>query len=202
MIKLMLGMLVLCSVGITSTAIAKENSGVYVYGAVGQSQNSTITNGNQDAYMLFLGYQVNSKWSIEGGYVDLGTTDYPGNITVGGVTISNLSTKSSATSLTAVRTWLVPNDSGNNPFYILAKFGIASVKSTASATGSVSIPTFFMVSASDSYTKKGVTFGLGVKYDFDQNWALRLDADSFDTGQYAFGRIPVYSMGLSYKYWV
>jgi len=144
MIKLLLGVLVLCSVGISSAATAGENSGVYIYGAVGQSQQSTITNGNQDAYMLFLGYQVNSKWAIEGGYVDLGKTNYPGNITVAGITISNLSSKSSATSITAVRTWLVPNDSGNNPFYILAKFGIASVKSTASATGTVSIPTFLV----------------------------------------------------------
>ena len=179
MIKLMLGMLVLCSVGISSAATAGENSGVYVYGALGQSQQSNLNNENQDAYMLLLGYQVNSKWAIEGGYVDLGTTNYPG---------SNLSTISGATSLTAVRTWLVPNDFGNNPFSILAKFGIAEVKSTLSGSGSV------------SYTKKGVTFGLGAKYDFDQNWALRLDADSFDTGEYTFGRVPVYSVGLSYKY--
>src|ERR1039457_3201777 len=151
MIKLMLGMLVLCSVGISSAATAGENSGVYVYGALGQSQQSNLNNENQDAYMLLLGYQVNSKWAIDGGYVDLGASNYPG---------SNLSTISGATSLTAVRTWLVPNDFGNNPFSILAKFGIAEVKSTLSGSGSV------------SYTKKGVTFGLGAKYDFDQNWAL------------------------------
>jgi hypothetical protein len=197
MIKLILGILVLCSFGISGAATAGEDSGVYVYGAAGQSQQSTITKDNQDAYMLFLGYQLNSKWAIEGGYVDLGTTNYSGNVSVGGVTgTANLSTKSSATSLTAVRTWNVPDSFGNNAFSFLAKFGIAQVKSSAS--GSATIPTIFSVS--DSYTKRGATFGLGAKYDFDQNWALRIDADSFDTGQYAYGRVPVYSVGLSYKY--
>jgi len=197
MIKLILGILVLCSFGISAAATAGEDSGVYVYGAAGQSQQSTITKDNQDAYMLFLGYQLNSKWAIEGGYVDLGTTNYSGNVSVGGVTgTANLSTKSSATSLTAVRTWNVPDSFGNNAFSFLAKFGIAQVKSSAS--GSATTPTIFSVS--DSYTKRGATFGLGAKYDFDQNWALRIDADSFDTGQYAYGRVPVYSVGLSYKY--
>src|SRR5450756_605425 len=162
MIKLILGILVLCSFGISAAATAGEDSGVYVYGAAGQSQQSTITKDNQDAYMLFLGYQLNSKWAIEGGYVDLGTTNYSGNVSVGGVTgTANLSTKSSATSLTAVRTWNVPDSFGNNAFSFLAKFGIAQVKSSAS--GSATTPTIFSVS--DSYTKRGATFGLGAKYD-------------------------------------
>ncbi len=173
-------------------ATAGEDNGVYVYGAVGQSQQSSITKDNQDAYMLFLGYQFNSKWAIEGGYVDLGASSYSGNVS--GVT--NLSSKSNATSFTAVRTWNVPDRFGNNSFSFLAKFGIAQVKSTDSGSGT--IPPIVLVS--DSYTKRGVTLGVGAKYNFDQNWALRIDADSFDTGQYAYGRVPVYSMGLSFKF--
>ncbi len=197
MAKMFLMILVLCSFGISNPATADQDSGVYIYGAAGQSQQSSITKGNQDAYMFFLGYQFNSKWAIEGGYVDLGASSYSGNISVGGVTgTANLSSKSNATSLTAVRSWNVSDTFGNNAFSFLAKFGIAQVKSSAS--GSATIPTIF--SASDSYTKKGVTLGVGAKYDFDQNWALRIDADSFDTGQYAYGRVPVYSVGLSYKF--
>ena len=197
MIKLILGILVLCSFGISGAATAGEDSGVYVYGAAGQAQQASITKDNQDAYMLLLGYQFNSKWAVEGGYVDLGTTNYTGNITVGGATgTANLSSKSNAISVAAVRTWNVQDTFGNNAFSFLAKFGVAQVKSSAS--GSTTIPTIF--SASDSYTKKGITLGVGAKYDFDQDWALRIDADSFDTGQYAYGRVPVYSAGLSYKF--
>jgi OOP family OmpA-OmpF porin len=198
MVKLFVGILVLCSLGISGSATAGQDSGIYIYGAAGQSQQSSITKNNQDAYMLFLGYQLNSKWAIEGGYVDLGSTNYPGNVTVGGVTggTANLSSKSNAASLTAVRTWNIHDSFGNNAFSFLAKFGIAQVKSSAS--GSATIPTIF--SASGSFTKKGITLGVGAKYDFDQNWALRIDADSFDTGQYAYGRVPVYSVGLSYKF--
>jgi OOP family OmpA-OmpF porin len=199
--KLSFCILVLCSVGISSVAKADENSGMYIYGAVGQSQNANPTSESQDSYMGFLGYQMNSKWSIEGGYVDLGKTSYSGTVTSGGVTGTlNLTTKSKATTLAAVRTWVVPDYFGNNSFSFLAKFGIAQVKSTVDGTVSITIPTLLTASGSGSvsYTKKGVTFGLGAKYDFDQNWSLRMEADSFDTGQYAYGRIPVYSAGLSY----
>jgi hypothetical protein len=197
MVKQSLGVLALCCFGISGAAIAREGSGVYIYGAAGQAQQASIMKDNQDAYMLLLGYQLNSKWAVEGGYVDLGTTSYTGNITVGGATgTANLSSKSNAISVTAVRTWNVQDTFGNNGFSFLAKFGFAQVKS--SATGSATIPTIF--SASNSYTNKGVTVGLGAKFDFDQNWALRVDADSFDTGQYAYGRVPVYSVGLSYKF--
>jgi hypothetical protein len=190
MVKVLLGMFVLCSFGISGSATADQNNGVYIYGAAGQSQQSSITKNNQDAYMFFLGYQFNSKWAIEGGYVDLGATSYSAAGT------ANLSSKSDGASLSAVRTWNVTDNFGNNAFSFLAKFGIAQVKSSAS--GSASIPTIF--STSSSYTKKGITLGVGAKYDFDQNWALRIDADSFDTGQYAYGRVPVYSMGLDYKF--
>ena len=197
MVKLLLGISVLCGLGISAAATAGENSGVYIFGAAGQSQKSTITNENQDAFSLFAGYQFNRKWAIEAGYIDLGASTYSGNITVGTATgTANLSTKSSAASLTAVRTWNVPDDFGNNGFSFLAKFGVAEVRS--SATGSISIPTFF--SAAQSYSKNGVTFGLGGKYDFDQNWSIRADADSYDSGQFAYGRIPVYTLGLSYKF--
>lgn len=197
MIKLSSGILALCCFWISGAAVAVEGSGVYIYGAAGQAQQASITKDNQDAYMLFLGYQLNSKWAVEGGYVDLGTTSYSGSITVGGATgTANLSSKSNAVSLTAVRTWTVPDHSGNIPFSFLAKFGIAQVKSSAS--GTATIPTIF--SASNSYTKKGITLGVGAKLDFDENWALRIDADSFDTGQYAYGRVPVYSVGLAYRF--
>ena len=197
MIKLLLGISVLGCVGISAAATAGENSGVYIFGAAGQSQKSTITNENQDAFSLFAGYQFNRKWAIEAGYVDIGASTYSGNITVGSATgTANLSTKSSATSLTAVRTWNVPDNFGNNGFSFLAKFGVAEVRS--SATGSISIPTFF--SAAQNYSKNGITFGLGGKYDLDQNWAIRADADSYDSGQFAYGRIPVYTLGLSYKF--
>ncbi len=226
MIKLILGILVLCSFGISGAATAGEDSGVYVYGAAGQSQLlsqsdseslktsldaalttagmtglSSSTDDNQDTYLFFIGYQFNSKWAIEGGYAQLGTVSYSAQGAIVGLPASaSASIKTSAASISAVRTWNVPDHFGNNAFSFLAKFGIAQVKSSASESASVTIPTFISVVSYQSYTKKGVTFGLGAKYDFDQNWALRLDADSFDTGQYAYGRVPVYSLGLSYKY--
>ncbi len=197
MIKFFLGVLVWCGLGISAAATAGENSGVYIFGAAGQSQKSTITNDNQDAFSLFLGYQLNSKWAIEGGYVDIGSSSYSGNISVGGVTGSaNLSTKSSAASFTLVRTWNVPDNFGNNGFSFLAKFGFAQVKSSAS--GTATIPTIF--STASDYSKRGVTFGLGAKYDVDQYWAIRADADSYDTGLSAYGRVPVYTLGMSYKF--
>lgn len=197
MTKVLIGMAVCCSICFSGVAAAEQDKGLYIYGAAGQAQQASITQNNQDAYLFYLGYQLNSKWAIEGGYVDLGATSYPGNITVGGATgTANLSSKSNGASLSAVRTWRITDNFGNNSFSLLAKFGVAQIKS--SATGTASIPTIF--STTSSYTKRGVTLGVGAKFDFDENWALRIDADTFDTGQYAYGRVPVYSMGLNYRF--
>lgn len=131
----------------------------------------------------------------------MGTVSYSGQGFIGVPAVSvSASIKTRAASISAVRTWNVPDHFGNNAFSFLAKFGIARVKSSVSASASVAVPTFYSAASNESYTKKGVTFGLGAKYDFDQNWALRIDADSFDTGQDAYGRVPVYSLGLSYKF--
>ena len=218
MVKLLLGISVLYGLWISAAAMAGENSGVYIFGAVGQSQLKSVksdqtaldaqltaagatgvsssTNDNQDAYSLFLGYQFNRKWAIEGGYVDIGTTNYSAQGSAGAVAgTASLSNKYDAASLTAVRTWNVPDNFGNNGFSFLAKFGIARVRSSPS--GSVTIPGIVLTSQSDA--KNGITFGLGARYDFDQNWAIRADADSYDTGQ-SVGRLPVYTLGLSYKF--
>jgi hypothetical protein len=45
-----------------------------------------------------------------------------------------------------------------------------------------------------------VTYGLGAKIDFDENWSLRFDADSLDTGNSAYGRVGVFSLGFGYRY--
>jgi long-subunit fatty acid transport protein len=174
-VELFWGIFVLCAFGSSGAAIAGEDNGVYIYGASGQSIFSQGLD-NPQAYMLLLGYQFNQKWSIEGGYTDIGQ-------------ISNYA-KDTATSLTAVRTWNVSDIQGKSALSVLVKFGFAQVKTEYDAA----------IMTPPSYTKRGATFGIGAKYDFDESWSLRVDADSFDTGRIDLGRVPVYSLGLSYMF--
>lgn len=176
-VKLFWVVFALCAFGSSSLAIAGENSGVYIYGAAGQSMTSQGLT-NPQAFMLLLGYQFNQKWAVEGGYTDIGD-------------ITNYA-KETATSLTAVRTWNVPDYQGRSAFSIFAKFGIAQVKTKDDPSVASII--------SPSNKKKGATLGLGAKYDFDDNWSGRFEVDTFDTGRNDLGRIPVYSLGLGYKF--
>jgi OOP family OmpA-OmpF porin len=196
MFKLLLGILVLSGFGITNASAG--DSGVYAYVGAGQSQMQpnalpSSTSKNVETFKFQLGYQFNKNWAIEGAYNDLGKTDYSGSGTVGGVTGQvNLAANSKAASLTAVRFWNI-QDGRNNAFSFLAKFGFAQVNTSDTADTAA-------VTLSNEYKKRGMTYGLGAKIDFDENWSLRFDADSLDTGNSAYGRVGVFSLGFGYRY--
>jgi hypothetical protein len=201
MFKLLLGILMLSGFGITNASA--DDSGVYAYVGAGQSQMQpnalpSSTSKNVETFKFQLGYQFNKNWAIEGAYNDLGKTDYSGSGTVGGVTVQvNLAANSKATSLTAIRFWKI-QDGRNNAFSFLAKFGFAQVNT--SDTASMTVPPGAPLTFSYEYKKRGVTYGLGAKYNLDEDWSLRFDADSLDTGNSAYGRVGVFSLGLGYNY--
>ncbi len=172
----------LFAIGMIGVANAGESKGAYINVAAGQSQfaSSATTPTFQDnpqSFALSLGYQMSSSWAIEAGYVDLG------NPTDLGVQM-----KCNATVLSAVKSWNISDTSEDSNFSILVKVGIAQTKTT----NDIATPT--------SYKKRGAAFGIGGNYDVDENWSIRVEADSFDTGSDVFGRVPVYLIGMGYKF--
>lgn len=183
-------------------ANAGWTDGAYLYGAVGQAQNeypkdksdaalgtTGSRNDKTDAYQVGVGYQFNNDWMIEAGAASLGSLGYS-------ATGIDLAGKATAKRLAGIRVWDI-SDSTSRGFSVLAKLGIAATKTSIEATGALATNPYV---TSLARTKKGIYFGLGFKLETSKNWAVRLDADSFDTGVPDINRSTVISIGMNYKF--
>lgn len=188
--------------GFSSVALA-DGSGFYVLGAIGQTQANAKSNTDADlialgvtglvssgddhltGYKLQAGYQMDSGLAIEGGYIDYGKFNYTATATnmIGVLTANG---KATGWNLVAVSIW--PLD---NQFSILAKLGVAEVRTSTTVTAPG-------LSASTSDSKTDVTYGLGVKYEITKAVFLRGDLDSYKGP--GGGRNNVWALGVGYKF--
>lgn len=186
--------------GVSNTALA-DDSGFYVVGAVGQARgvsksntDASLTalgatgyvssmNSNATAYKFLVGYQLNTNFAIEGGYVNVGKFDYTAT---GGNLISpvSLSAKSTGWGLDAVG--ILPL---GNQFSGLGKLGVAQVSTSCSSSANV---------VASCPSKTDLTYGLGVKYDLTSAVSLRGDWDSYKGG--SGQRANVWTVGVGYKF--
>lgn len=196
----------LVATGMASVAVAAD-TGFYVMGGIGQSFDSSTKSSNDafltsvgarnfsssaslaTVYRLQLGYQVNTNFAIEGGYVGTDDETYSasgGNIN--GVISSKESVK--AWNLGAVGMLPVADK-----FSLLGKLGYANVKADASVT-------IGGVTSSANGTKNDFTYGIGAKYDITKEVFARLDIDNYNipTGTTTATRINVWMINIGYKF--
>ena len=193
--------------GGTSSALAADN-GFYIGASVGGAKASfdtgallagapagtTFTNETSNTgWKIFGGYQIDQYFGAELSYVDLGKYGFSG--TVPPATFSG-NARINGGGVAATGT--LPLDKG---FSLFGKIGAFYSQEKVTATA-----TFFGASATANGTdnKWGAQFGLGVKYAFNRNLGVRIEAERYqDMGSNIAtvkADVSLYTIGLSYGF--
>lgn len=180
---------------LSTQALAADGTGFYVGAGVGQSKakdactglaGTGITCDDKDtAFSIFGGYQVNTNFGVELGYTDLGKVTASGF----GVTAS---IEAKGLELVGVGTYPI-----NPQFDVYGKLGLFRWDLDASASGPGG-------SISQSESGTDLTFGFGVKYNFTQNFGMRVQWQQYkDIGNEATtgtSDVDVIGIGLVVKF--
>lgn len=193
----------------TAPAIAGD---VYIVGSVGQSTidsdksatDNALTSEGADnlassldktdtAYKIQVGYQFNQYFAVEGGYVNLGKTDYSASFTGGG---ANANAKVSGLNIAALG--ILPI---SDSFSLFGKAGLidAKVETTVSANG-------LGGSANDSSTarKWKANWGAGATYSINKQLGIRVEYEQFsklgDANTTGEADVNLFSAGVAYKF--
>lgn len=193
-----------------------DESGFYVSGAVGQTlvaypgastdlairqlrvAGVPVVTGLASAYTrnpwasrLYLGYQFNANWAMEGGYTDLGHVQYKALVsTLLGSLYGGEVAGTTAWSLTAVGRYPLTEE-----LKLVGKLGVARSKNTSQVTVLPAVVS--LAGASDNLARTALTFGFGVQYQIAENWELRADWDRFRTSNTP---LVVVSAGLTRRF--
>jgi OOP family OmpA-OmpF porin len=199
---------------LVSTGACAADSNFYVLGGAGQTRLSypkastdtlvssslvaplftSSTKDNPTAYKVQLGYQIDSRWAIEAGYLSLGTISYNATGTAGAPATAfsvSQSTQLKGMNVNAIGTFPV-----SDAFSVSGKFGFTRIDSTISATTPQVGSTYWL---SNNLIKTGVTYGAAVKFDVNKNFFVRGDIDSYDTGS-STGRFNVWTVNAGYNF--
>ncbi len=139
-----------------STAYDKEgDSGVYVGGSYGylKVDGDDDFDDDKDAYQLFLGYQLNEYFALEGSYVDFGS--YGSD--------------------------LAQADTDGYTLGLRVGFPLTEHFNVYARGGQIWADTdYTIVSVSDSFDDQGLFAGLGLGYKINQDWSVKLDYTLYD----------------------
>jgi OOP family OmpA-OmpF porin len=174
---------------LAAVALPAAADGFYIAGDLGQSKFSGEDGGNDTAFAAGVGYNINSTFSAELSYHDLGgigisSTEYDPR--VGYIDIDG-TIKATAAALSAIAKLPV-----NDSFGVYARLGYSQIKLKADATGSamgITVP----VSTSDSANK--AIYGLGADYKLNEKAALRAEYIKFNDTD-----ITSLTVGFSYAF--
>lgn len=174
---------------LTAITLPAAADGLYIYGDLGQSKFSGDGGDTDTAAAIGLGYKLNSNFSFELGYHDLGGIDmsetiyYPG---VGDVDVDG-SADASAVQVSALAK-LPLNDS----FNLFARLGYSRVKLDVSATASAQ-----GISQSDngSQSENKAIYGVGAEYQLSEKAALRAEYIKFGNTD-----ISSFTLGVTYSF--
>ncbi|GGY77803.1 hypothetical protein GCM10011613_22980 [Cellvibrio zantedeschiae] len=190
---------------------ADENRGWYIGGALGKTKydldnrniaeeiatdqftvNSIESDTNDKGYKLFAGYQFNSHVSLEGGYFDLGKTDFTALVTPTGSLYGQSEFK-------GINLDLI----GRVPFTEkLSGFGLIGVTYAKRNDSFAPSEAIFVANPNRDDKNFNPKIGLGLEYAFTPSWAARLEVeryrlnDAIDKKGYA----NFLSLGLVYKF--
>ncbi len=190
------------AVGVPGIAAAQQDAGFYAGGAVGQTKAKDACTDLTDlapfvgscddkdtAWKIFGGYQFNRYIGAEIGYVDLGKVTANGTIL--GVPVS-ANIKAKGFEALAVGTLPI-----NEQFAAYGKAGFFRWDVDASAVvGGVA------VAASEKGTD--LTYGIGLKYNFTKNLAVRVEYQRYkdlgDENTTGKSNVDVIGVGLVFKF--
>jgi len=181
--------------GFSASALAQAQEPAWYLGAsVGHAKwnttcgNSGVSCDEKDtAWKLFFGYQFNRYLAAEGAYADLGKATSRSSSATG-------EAKSSAWELVGVGSYAI----GAPGFVPYAKLGFYRARtdgSVASTSGNVSL--------SESEANTDWTAGLGVRYDFRRDLAVRAEWQHYNSvggDDIADSDIDTFSLGVLYKF--
>lgn len=182
--------------GLTLSGVAlAQDAGLYVSGSIGQSRSdidtsplsaagvtAISTDDTDTAWKLNFGYQFNRHWGVEVGYVNFGDYSVTGRF---GAAPVSATVDVTAWTLAAVGTLPL----GNSNFSLFGKLGVARGEADGSAAvGATS------VSVGDRGTD--LFGGIGVRYDFNRNFGVQLEAERYNFDD----KINLFTVGLRYKF--
>lgn len=184
---------VACGVSVTAQA---QKTGFFVGGAVGRLDynidtspqatgglNVTSKDEKETGWKVYGGYQFNKYIGVDVSYVGLGTFSAKG--TTSGLPFT-ANVKTNGLALALVGTLPVSDN--------FAVFGrIGGIRTKSKATGTVST-----VQITDSDYTNGSLVGVGLRYNFTPQFALRLEAERFGLGDGDSANF--YSLGAQYTF--
>jgi len=199
---------VLALAGLISASSAfADDHGFYVLGGVGKvtggdGGQSSIDNAlgtaggggfsssmdNPTVYRLQGGYQLNQNWAVEGGYLGSSNTNYSAS---GGNLPGTVTSSGSLSGWNVTGVGILPLA---NKFSLVGKLGVANMQESAD----VSAGNF---STSTGGSKTDATYGVGLKYDFNNATFIRADLDSYNIGNSnGSSRSTIGTINVGYKF--
>lgn len=187
-----------------------DDSGWYIGGNIGQSRakiddaritsqlqvtgitSTTISDDDRGTgYKLFGGYQYDKRFSLEGGYFDLGQFGYTATTVPAGTLVGEAKIKGLNLDLVG----MLPV---NDQFSAFGRLGMiyAQTKDRFSNTGVVPVP----ANANPSKSAMSYKFGAGLQYKFSESFGMRAEAERYrvDDAVGNKGDIDLVSVGLVY----
>jgi OmpA-OmpF porin, OOP family len=176
-----------------------QDQGAYLGASVGQVEHKegcegvTISCDQKDtSWRVFGGYQFNRNLAVEAGYAGLGESNASGVIS--GVNV-NATAEISAWDVSAVGSFPLLDK-----LFLYGRAGIYFAETEVRATGTLA---GFSRSSSDEETNTGLILGLGLKYEFLRNFAVRGEWHRyFEVGGGDVGEsdVDVLSIGLLFRF--
>ena len=207
-----------------SKAPAQEQAGVYIGGSAGQSSTSFDSNDfgrsttgvdvsfdkTYPSWKLFVGYNFNRNWAIEGGYSDLGkpVVRYAGTGVLAPAGLTGQATLKNTSWFFAGKGTLPITDA----FGLFAKLGVTrnnsdlagSIDVANAAVRTALVNAGFPLSISKSENRTGLLAGVGVEYSLQRNFRIRAEYEDYgkfgnenDTGR---TKTNAWSIGMTYAF--
>ena len=183
---------------------------VYVGGSIGQSMTkfdnefrnydpavAESSEKTKTAYKVFVGYNVNQYFAVEGGYADLGKPTYKYTESTG----TGKSTQKESAWFVAAKGTLPINEQ----FNVFGKLGLTYNKVKGSWNDSYGQPDS---NVSYSNTRSSVLYGIGAEYNVTKQIGIRLEyedfgnfGNKFDSGdETGRTKTSMWSAGIAYKF--
>lgn len=173
---------------ISSTAALAADQGFYGYVSAGSNNSdrkgegdAAITNlgataftsnmkSTSTGYKVQLGYQINSNFAVEGGYVDMGKFSYHASVTAPVAATRDVAITATGLNLDAVGRLPV-----SDALAVFGKLGVVSynLKYACQATG------IACLTPNRSSSGTPLHFGLGMDWNLTQNWFARAEYEMF-----------------------
>lgn len=144
-------------------------------------------------FKVFGGYQFNRTWGVEASYIDFGSPNFNGVVSVGGAT-GSFGGSADLTAWTLALTGTMPL---SQQWDLTGKVGVYNWSAdNAGAIASVpGVGTFAVAAGDDSGTD--AMAGIGIRYNINKNFGVHADWEYFNSSN---NSVNMFSIGLRYKF--